>query len=385
MVILTPGKWRQSIHICRQQIHDTSVKATMNLQETIAKALLLPFSLIYGLGVNLRNFFYQTKMLKSVTFDVPVISVGNLSVGGAGKTPHIEYLIELLQPYINVATLSRGYKRKTKGFLEVNTTHTAEEVGDEPLQYKRKYPDVYVTVSENRALGIPRLMMMNADTQVILLDDAFQHRAVTPGLNILLTEYSRLYTDDFLLPVGRLREWPSAAGRADIIIVTKCPSLISTEDREKVRSRIHPEKHQHLFFTYYDYPRKPYNIFDSRYAIELNEKLDVLMVSGIARADYLVDWLNTKVNSVRLLEYADHHFFSASDIGHIEKVFNSIESDNKVIITTEKDAVRFQLHFDYISRQKIPVYALPAKVSFHFNEADSFNDHIKHFLMEFRA
>ena len=357
----------------------------MNVQEIIAKVLLLPLSLLYGLGVNLRNFFYQTKMLKSVTFDVPVISVGNLSVGGAGKTPHIEYLIEMLQPYIQVATLSRGYKRKTSGFIAVEQTHTAEQVGDEPLQYKRKYPDVFVTVSESRALGIPRLMMQKPDTQLILLDDAFQHRAVTPGLNILLTDYSRLYTDDFLLPMGRLREWPSAAVRADIIIVTKCPADISQLERNKVRARLKPEGRQQLFFSFYDYPRKPYYIFDSSYAVELDEKLDVLMVSGIARADYLVDWLNSKVNSVRLLEYADHHFFSEADIAHIEKIFHQIDSENKVIITTEKDAVRFQLHYNHLIRSRLPVYALPAKVAILFEEKTIFENSIKNFLLEFRA
>ena len=357
----------------------------MNFQEIIAKALLFPLSLLYGFGVNLRNFFYQTKMLKSVSFDVPVISVGNLSVGGAGKTPHIEYLIELLQPYIQVATLSRGYKRKTSGFLAVDPNHTAELVGDEPLQYKRKYPDVFVAVSESRALGIPRLMMQNPETQVILLDDAFQHRAVTPGLNILLTDYSRLYTDDFLLPMGRLREWPSASERADIIVVTKCPSTISTDEKDKIKARLKPGKHQRLYYTHYDYPRKPYYIFDSSYTVELNEKLDVLMVSGIARVDYLVDWLNSKVNSVRLLEYADHHFFSESDIDHIEKVFKSIESENKVIITTEKDAVRFQLHYDHLFKEKLPFYALPAKVAFLFEEGSAFDNQVKNYLLDFRA
>ena len=206
----------------------------MKFQETLAKILLFPFSLLYGFGVNMRNFFYQTKMLRSVSFDVPVISVGNLSVGGAGKTPHIEYLIELLRPYLHVATLSRGYKRKTEGFIAVLPEHSAIQVGDEPLQYKRKYQDVFVTVSENRAFGIPKLMMQKPDTQVILLDDAFQHRAVKPGLNILLTEYSNLYTRDFLLPMGRLREWSGAAKRADTIVVTKCPFSLTAEDKQQI-------------------------------------------------------------------------------------------------------------------------------------------------------
>lgn len=357
----------------------------MQFQTVLAKILLFPFALLYGVGVSLRNFLFQSKVIRSVTFDVPVISVGNLSVGGAGKTPQIEYLIELLQPYINVATLSRGYKRKTEGFIAVQPEHTALQVGDEPLQYKRKYPDVFVTVGEDRAFAIPKLMMQKPDTQVILLDDAFQHRAVTPHLNILLTEYAKPYYEDFLLPVGRLREWTSGAKRADVIIITKCPNVMTEEDKNRIIKGLNPEARQRVFFSYYDYPRAPYYILNSQYSANLHPKLDILMVSGIARADYLIDWLNPKVNSVRLMEFADHHFFTNSDIGQIKRVFDSIESENKIILTTEKDAVRFQLHFDYLVKEQIPIFALPTKVAFHFNENETFNKMIKDFLLEFRA
>jgi tetraacyldisaccharide 4'-kinase len=356
----------------------------MKFQETLAKILLFPFSLLYGLGVNMRNFFYQTKMLRSVSFDVPVISVGNLSVGGAGKTPHIEYLIELLRPYLNVATLSRGYKRKTEGFIAVLPEHTAIQVGDEPLQYKRKYQDVFVTVSENRAFGIPKLMMQRPDTQAILLDDAFQHRAVTPGLNILLTEYANLYTRDFLLPMGRLREWAGAAKRADIIVVSKCPFDLKEQDKQRIIKELKPELSQKIYFSYYDYPRDPYYILNGQYSANLNPKLDVLMVSGIARADYLVDWLNTKVNSVRLMEFADHHFFTNSDVAQIKRVFDAIDSQNKIILTTEKDAVRFQMHHEYLVKEQMPIFALPTKVAFHFGENQDFDAQIKGFLLNFK-
>jgi tetraacyldisaccharide 4'-kinase len=360
-------------------------RINMNFQEIIAKILLFPLSILYGFGVNLRNFFYKTKMLRSVSFDVPVIAVGNLSVGGAGKTPHIEYLIELLQPFIDVATLSRGYKRKTDGFLAVEAAHTALQVGDEPLQYKRKYPDVFVTVSENRAFGIPKLMMQKPHTQVILLDDAFQHRAVTPGLNILLTEYSKPYTRDFLLPFGRLREYKSAAKRADLVVVTKCPTTLTDENKTKIINELKLDAHQRLFFSYYDYPRPPYYILNSQYTANLDYRLDVLLVSGIARADYLVDWLNTKVNSVRLMEFADHHFFSNSDIAQIQRVFETIPSQNKIILTTEKDAVRFQMHRDYMVQQQMPIFALPAKVQFHGSDQALFDSAVKDFLLDFRA
>ena len=354
------------------------------MQEILAKIFLFPLSILYGIGINIRNFLYQTKMIKSVRFDIPTIAIGNLSVGGAGKTPHVEYLIELLQPYINVATLSRGYKRETTGFLAVEAANSALQVGDEPLQYKRKYPDVFVTVSESRAFAIPKIIQQRPDSQVVLLDDAFQHRAVTPGLNILLTEYNRPYPKDYLLPFGRLREWRSGASRADVIMVTKCPTELSIAERDAMLALLKPLPHQKVFFTYYDYPRAPYYIFGNQTAL-LHDKLDVLLVCAIARTDYLVDSLNERVNSVRVMEFADHHFFSNADIGQVKRVFDTIEGNQKIIITTEKDAVRLQLHADFMIEEQLPIFALPAKVAFHFEEYKKFDALIKDFLLEFRA
>ena len=333
------------------------------MQEILAKIFLFPLSILYGIGINIRNFLYQTKMIKSVRFDIPTIAIGNLSVGGAGKTPHVEYLIELLQPYINVATLSRGYKRETTGFLAVEAENSALQVGDEPLQYKRKYPNVFVTVSESRAFAIPKIIQQRPDSQVVLLDDAFQHRAVSPGLNILLTEYNRPYPKDYLLPFGRLREWRSGASRADVIVVTKCPTELSVVERDDMLALLKPLPHQKVFFTYYDYPRAPYYIFGNQTAL-LNDKLDVLLVCAIARTDYLVSSLNERVNSVRVMEFADHHFFSNADIGQVKRVFDTIEGNQKIIITTEKDAVRLQLHADFMIEEQLPIFALPAKVLF---------------------
>jgi tetraacyldisaccharide 4'-kinase len=357
----------------------------MGFQEILAKIFLFPLSLLYGIGVNFRNFLYQTKMIKSVRFDIPTIAIGNLSVGGAGKTPHVEYLIELLQPYLNVATLSRGYKRETQGFLAVEPSHSAKTVGDEPLQYKRKYQDVFVTVSESRAFAVPKIIQQNPDTQLVILDDAFQHRAVTPGLNILLTEFSKPYTQDYLLPFGRLREWRSGAVRAGIIIVTKCPNELSELDRSKLLASLKPLPRQKVFFSYYDYPRAPYYIFNGQQVLNWDNKLDVLLVCAIARTDYLVESLQEKVNSVRVMEFADHHFFSNADIGQVHQVFKNIDSKNKVIITTEKDAVRLQLHADYLFEHQLPIFALPAKVAFHFGEGKDFDEGIRDYLMDFRA
>ncbi len=223
------------------------------LQSTLAKILLAPISLLYGLGISFRNYCYRRGLLKGISFSVPVISVGNLSVGGAGKTPHIELLIRNLRDHVHIATLSRGYRRKTKGFQLVKPTSNAEEVGDEPLQFARKFPDVLVAVAEERAFAIPQIVGARPATELILLDDAFQHRAVQPGLNILLTQYNLPFTRDYLLPSGRLREWRSAYARADVIIVTKCPPVLDAAAAQRLREEIDPLPHQTLYFTYYDY------------------------------------------------------------------------------------------------------------------------------------
>lgn len=354
------------------------------LQTTLAKLLLAPFSLLYGLGVSLRNWFYRRELLKSISFNLPVISVGNLSVGGAGKTPHIEYLIRSLNPYINIATLSRGYRRKTKGFLRIQPQMNAEQSGDEPLQYKRKFPDVEVTVAEERAFAIPQIIAARPDIQLVLLDDAFQHRAVKPGLNILLTEFNKPFTRDYLLPSGRLREWRSAYARADAIIVSKCPKELSRAAADKLIEEIDPLPHQKVFFSYYDYAA-PYYMLDNRYRLQLDEELDVLLISAIANTDYLLDYLKDKAKSVRSLDYEDHHYFDRRDLGNLQRRFQELESERKAIITTEKDATRLELHRDFIREQRLPVFVLPLAVRFHFEEGATFDTLIRDFMLNFRA
>jgi len=354
------------------------------VQNILVKILLIPFSLLYGLGVSLRDGAYRANLLKSVTFDIPTISVGNLSVGGAGKTPHIEYLIRLLKDYINVATLSRGYGRKTQGYLLVEPQMSAQQVGDEPLQFKRKFPDIAVTVSESRAFGIPRILMDAPETQVVLLDDAFQHRSVTPGLNILLTEYNHLFTRDFLLPSGRLREWRSAYRRADVIIITKCPSQLNESEKTRILKEIKPFPHQRVFFSYYDYGR-PYYIFDARYVADLQADWNVQLVSAIARTEYLTDYLQEKVESVTILEYEDHHFFTKDDMNEIKSTFERLQSDKKIILTTEKDMMRLEMHRPFLMEHRLPVFALPVQVRFHFDEGEQFDELIKDFLLNFKS
>ncbi|MCB0704468.1 MAG: tetraacyldisaccharide 4'-kinase [Saprospiraceae bacterium] len=353
------------------------------IENPIIRILLIPFALLYGLGVSLRNLFYRIGTLKAVEFNLPIISIGNLSVGGSGKTPHTEFLIRQLREYINVATLSRGYKRKTKGFREVFTNHTAELVGDEPLQFKRKYPDVMVTVSESRTFGIPEILNRRGDTQLILLDDAFQHRSVKPGLNILLTEFERPFTQDYLLPVGRLREWRSGYQRADIIIVSKCPDDLTEADRELVRKEINLFPNQQLFFSKYKY-LEPYYIFNSRHRVPLAKDLHVLMVSAIANTDYLVSYLEPRLGSIKTLEYEDHHQFTGTDISNIKRHFDQLPDGRRMILTTEKDAVRLYQHQEYLLQQKLPIFALPVEVEFLFEEGELFMQNVREYLLDFK-
>jgi len=352
------------------------------IQHWLAKMLLFPFSLLYGLGVLIHTGLYRLGILKAMSFDVPVITVGNLSVGGAGKSPHIEYLVNSLQAYIRIATLSRGYRRKSRGFMVVEPQMNAEQAGDEPLQFKRKFPELLVAVAEDRALAIPNLMVEQPDTQLILLDDAFQHRAVKAGLNILLTEFDSPFTRDWLLPAGRLRELPAAYQRADIIIVTKCPPSVSAAERAQLLAELKPLPHQKVFFSYYRY-LPPYFLFDRHTELQLSPELEVLFVSAIARTEYALAYLNKQVADVRVMEYEDHHYFSRYDIGQIHKAFERIETPSKVIITTEKDATRLELHRKYLRENQLPVFVLPVEVAFHFDQQQEFDATIRQFLLDF--
>ena len=354
------------------------------IQDPLIKILLMPFALLYGLGVSVRDFFYRKGILISTKFDLPVISVGNLSVGGAGKSPHIEYLIRMLRPYINVATLSRGYRRKSVGYRTVNWNSTVEEVGDEPLMFKRKFPDVFITVNEQRVLGIPQIVQNQPGTQVILLDDAFQHRAVEPGLNILLTEFAKPFTRDFLLPAGRLREWRSAYHRADIIVVTKCPEDISPAEKNKLTFEIKPYPHQQVFFSSYQY-QTPYYIFNRRYKIEIEEDMSVLAVCAIAGTDYFKDYLESKSDRVRIKAYEDHHQFDSLDLEEIQKQFLAMPGGKKVVVTTEKDATRLEPHRKWLIEKQVPLLVIPIEVYFHFDGKEKFEKAVKDFLLEFKA
>ena len=350
----------------------------------VSKILLSPLSLLYGLSVGARNLLYDSGLLKSTKFNIPVINVGNLSVGGAGKTPHVEYLATLLEEYLNVSILSRGYKRKSKGFKIIESQNDAHFAGDEPLQYKRKYPQLKVAVSESRALGIPQLLKAHPEINVVLLDDAYQHRSVTANLNILLTPQNDLFVNDMLLPAGRLREFKSAYERANIIIVTKCDNEILESNKNTIISDINPLPHQKIFFTKYVYGL-PYYIFNGKQKVPSLKDLNVILISDIANKEYLLDYLNDKTISVNALSYEDHHYFTDRDMQYLKKVYDNAEKNNTIIVTTEKDAIRLELHRPYIIRNKLPIFALPVRVDFLFDEKEIFNRSIQDFLLNYKV
>ena len=352
------------------------------IQRFIFRLLMAPFALLYGIGVAGRNMLYNIGFLKATSFSIPIISVGNLTVGGAGKTPHVEYLTSWLSQYIDVAVLSRGYKRSTRGFLEVGVHHRVEEVGDEALQYKRKFPMLGVFVSESRVLGVPKIIARQPQTQTILLDDGFQHRAIKPGLNILLTEFDHPFQQDYLLPMGRLREWRSGAQRADIIIVTKCPDHLSEQQKKEMFQALEPGRQQ-VFFTYYRYaPLR--HIFYPAMTVNLHSEMDVLVISAIAKTEYLLKYLEHKVSHVKSIEYEDHHQFTNYEVAQLKKQFDIMESQKKIIVTTEKDAVRLERHARFIQEEKLPIFVLPVFVAFH-GEEELFKRTVQNHLLEFKV
>ena len=354
------------------------------VQSTALKLLLAPVSLLYGAGVGFRNWAYRRGIMRGISFSVPVISVGNLSVGGAGKTPHIEYLIRLLDPYLNLAPLSRGYRRKTRGFLVVRPEMTVEDAGDEPLQYARKFPDVLVTVAEERAFAIPEIVGRRPDVQLVLLDDAFQHRAVKPGLNILLTQHELPFTRDYLLPSGRLREWRAGYTRADVIVVSKCPPDLSRAAADALVEEIDPLPTQEVFFSYYAYAA-PYYLLDHRYKLRMEEGIDVLLISAIANTEYLLRHLRAAARTVYSLEFADHHYFDGTDMDNLKRRFAELKGRHRAIITTEKDATRLLAFREFIAAERLPVFVLPVEVRFHFGEGARFDERVRDYLLGFRA
>ena len=327
------------------------------------RKILKPLSVLYGEVTNLRNKAYDKNIIQVTAFDFPVISVGNLSTGGTGKTPQVEYLIRLLQKDYRVAVLSRGYKRKSKGFIIAGKDATAEQIGDEPMQYFLKFPEIMVAVDANRINGIDQLRAQEPKPDVIILDDAFQHRSVKAGLNILLTTFDKPYSKDEVLPSGDLREKRSGAKRAEVIVLTKCPEHLSEKDQFEKAKELNPELYQTVFFSAITYDR---DVLSEKDTININDLKDykVLLVTGIAKTDPLVNFLISKGCAIKHLRFSDHHQFSNNDIKRISDEFSDLNEKRKIILTTEKDYVRTP-EFSGLN-----VYYLPIQTKFISNQID---------------
>jgi len=344
------------------------------------RILLFPLSLVYFVIIYIRNRLYDKGIFKSATFNLPLVCIGNIVAGGTGKSPMTEYLVRELKSHFQIATLSRGYKRKTSGYALANENSTALEIGDEPMQFHLKFPDTAIAVGEARIEAIPQLLHDKPGTQVIILDDAFQHRAVKAGMNIVLTDYNNLYTRDWYLPTGDLRDEKASIKRADIIVVTKCNPGLSPEEKNAVLQEIDPLPEQTVFFTAIRYGQ-PYHII-SKKNVQVTNAVEVLLVTGIANPRPLKSLLQEKSKTYYEMAYNDHHIFTIDDLKDMQKRFNSIQANDKIILTTEKDAVRL-VKFEH-ELAAMPVYVVPIELEFLFNDAHRFNGLIGTFIKEFR-
>ena len=346
---------------------------------------LLPLSWLYGLAVDARNALFDMGVLHSVSYEIPIICVGNITVGGTGKTPHVEYLVRLLSEKCRVAVLSRGYKRRTKGYILASATSTIEEIGDEPWQIKQKFPEVYVAVDADRRRGIERLTSDEAtrDVDVILLDDAFQHRYVKPGHSILLVDYHRIISDDCLLPAGRLRERASASCRASTIIVTKCPQHITAMGFRVIISALNVRPYQQLFFSTCTYGTMYQLWGDGRMEPEMLRKnnMHVLLVTGIATPRQMEQDVRRFVQHIVPLTFPDHHYYTRHDAEAIDQALRSLPKPH-LIVTTEKDAARLK-HLDSLSEEvRQAIYVLPVGIGIMRDEKEKFDKTIKDYVRE---
>ncbi|MBA3663385.1 MAG: tetraacyldisaccharide 4'-kinase [Bacteroidetes bacterium] len=339
------------------------------------KIALLPFAGIYGLITAIRNFLYDWHFFKQKKFDIHTIGVGNLAVGGAGKTPLVEYIIRLLlKENLKPATLSRGYKRKTNGFILATDSSTAEDVGDEPLLYKKKY-SIDVAVDANRVAGVKKLLALPEPPKIVLLDDVFQHRSIKCGLNIVVSEYNNLFFNDNMMPAGRLREFPGGVKRADVIVVSKTPERTSPIEIRNITKDIHPGPHQQVFFSYLQYGEL-YSISNP------NDKVDTLKdlfrfrliaFTGIANAEPMINYLKEYSAEVRHLPFNDHQEYTPKHLEDIERYYHSIQGGNKLLVTTEKDLMRLKNDSVWHIAERMNIFVLPIEITFKDKE-EEFNN-----------
>jgi tetraacyldisaccharide 4'-kinase len=350
--------------------------------------LLYPFSIIYRLVTDIRNILFDNGILTSEEFNIPVICVGNITVGGTGKTPLTEYLVDLLSKEFNVAVLSRGYKRKSSGFRIADLSSTVREVGDEPLQIFRKYPEIIVAVDKNRRNGIRTILKKYPDTDVIIMDDGFQHRWVKPGFSILITDYSRLITRDYLMPYGKLRENRNNRKRAGLIIVSKMPGETGEQEMTSIAGEVKYNSRQKIFFTSFSYnnliplfENKNSREFHFPEAGSLNNNGAVL-ITGIAVPGSLKQFLEQHFRKIIHLNFPDHYYFRERDIEKIREAWKNLESDEKILITTEKDAVRLREFTNIEDQLKRALHLIPVKVSFLKNDKKEFDNLIIEYVRE---
>lgn len=354
--------------------------------------ILFPVSLVYSCITGLRNLLYNKGILHSESKKIPLVVIGNLTVGGTGKTPHTEFLIEGLRDQFRLAVLSRGYKRSTKGFIKATHLHTVSDLGDEPLQMALKYPSVPVAVCENRSEGIDRLLELHPELELILLDDAFQHRRIRPGFSILLTDFNRLHTRDSLLPGGNLRESVKGSQRADCIIVTKCNPELDSDQRSEIIQEVKVQPNQEVYFSSYAYGalrpvfpaiHSPETLLKSPAEVELLlANMAILVVTGVVSPRLLIDEFTPRCKELHSLQFPDHHHFGKRDFERIESAFRAISHPDKLILTTEKDAARL-LHHPMLSDSiKKYIFVVPVVVQIFDNREKELIQKITDYVRE---
>lgn len=349
------------------------------------RKILYPLSILYGWIVSFRNYLFDAGVLKSRQFDIPTVSVGNITVGGTGKTPHIEYLINLLKNQFQVAVLSRGYKRLSKGFVLADNKTPMYKIGDEPFQMKQKHPQTTIAVDKNRCHGIDKLQKNNPELDVILLDDAYQHRYVKPGINILLVDYNRLICDDTMLPAGNLREPVRGKNRANIILVTKCPPDIKPFDYRVIRKNMRPFPYQKLFFTSLQYKgvKALFNPKEKSHSMKWLKGKEVILLTGIASPTSMQQEIQ-QYSQVTPLAFSDHHAFKRKDMEQLHRLFEKTKGNEKIIVTTEKDAARL-VELDFIPESLKPhIYVVPIEVVFMQEQQKLFNKIILEYVSKHR-
>jgi tetraacyldisaccharide 4'-kinase len=359
----------------------------LQLKKHIRNIALYPFSLVYGLVIAIRNWLFDIEIIRSTRFNIPIISVGNLAAGGTGKTPHTEFILSILKNEWKSAVLSRGYKRSTKGFILADENSNCATLGDEPFQIYQKFPDVTVAVDEKRVHGVKKLQELIPNLQLVVLDDAFQHRYIQAGFSILLTDFANMYTRDMLLPAGNLREWKSGSKRADMIIVTKCPDDFKPIDMRLVETELKAETNQQLFFSHFVYdeivPVFPDSFPEKWNYQKVKEKnANVLLVAGIVSPESIVIHLNNFTDTVKTLFFDDHHAFQPKDFSLISQTFDKLPLSEKILLVTEKDASRLVSNPNFPETLKSRTFALPIRVEILHDQESLFIQKIKDYVIE---